>query len=134
MVRESTRRPADGGRLRITVLLEDPRLPYPYQAGGAFNDVDRADRKRLRLSLQQLSQYRFEFLDHHDDLAAALTARRPRFVFNLCDTGFRNDARRSVIWHVVTPDSSLPKPLLDLLCSRLKISMPTRAELAVAHA
>ena len=80
----------DDGPLPVTVVLEDPRLPYPYQEGGVFNELDRADQLRVRLSLRRLPGYRFEFLDRHESLASDLAARRPAFVLNLCDTGFRN--------------------------------------------
>ena len=81
----------------ITVLLEDPRLPYPY-AGGAFSEVDTADLGRLEETLERLERYRFELLDDHENLAATLADRRPRFVFNLCDTGLRN--RGSLEGHI----------------------------------
>ena len=74
----------------IAVLLEDPRLPYPYQTGGFFNAVDRDGLERLKRALGELPGHRFEFFDRHDTLASELAARRPRFAFNLCDTGFRN--------------------------------------------
>ena len=77
-------------RLAVTVVLEDPGLPYPYQASGVFNALDRSDQRRLREALSQLTEHRFELLDRHDTLAAELAARRPGLVFNLCDTGFRN--------------------------------------------
>ena len=82
--------PAGGGRLPVTVLLEDPSLPYPYQEGGAFNELDRSDLRRLKEALSRLERYRFDFLDRHETLAADLAERRSRFVFNLCDTGWRN--------------------------------------------
>ena len=77
-------------RPAVTVLLEDPRLPYPYQDGDTFNAVDQVDLQRLKEALLQIPGYRFEFLDRHETLAAELAGRRHSFVFNLCDTGFRN--------------------------------------------
>ena len=77
-------------RQPVTVVLEDPRLPYPYQDGGAINARDRSDLERLKQALRQIPGYRFEFLEDHDSLAARLAGHRPAFVFNLCDTGFRN--------------------------------------------
>ncbi len=77
----------------ITVLLEDPRLPYPYQSGGAFNELDRDEGRRLRQALGELPSYRFELLDRHEGLASELASRAPAFVFNLCDTGYRNHGR-----------------------------------------
>ncbi len=83
-------RAPDDGRHPVTVVLEDPGLPYPYQDGGSFNARDRADLEQLKEALLRLPRYRFEFLDHHESLFAELAARRPAFVFNLCDTGFSN--------------------------------------------
>lgn len=77
-------------RMPVTVVVEDPRLPYPYQEGGAFSERDRADLRRLTTALGQLGDYRFELLDRHETLARELDARRPAFVFNLCDTGLHN--------------------------------------------
>jgi D-alanine-D-alanine ligase len=78
------------GELTVTVLLEDPRLPYPYQKEGAFSDIDRRSVRCLNEGLRDLPGYRFEILDRHEGLAAELDARRPGFVFNLCETGYRN--------------------------------------------
>lgn len=91
------RRTAGGPDRAITVLLEDPRLDYPY-AGGAFSELDRSDVARLKEALAAIPGYRFELLDRHDGLAAELAARRPWFVFNLCDTGLRN--RESLECHI----------------------------------
>ncbi len=77
-------------RLRVTVILEDPSLPYPYQEGGAFTALDRSDQQRLREALAAIPEYRLDLLEDHGTLAGELAARRPEFVFNLCDTGFRN--------------------------------------------
>ena len=83
-------RPQGSDGSPVTVLLEDPTLPYPYQDGGTFNALDQANLGRLKDALLALPGYRFEFLERHDTLAADLAARRPRLVFNLCDTGWRN--------------------------------------------
>ena len=85
----SERAPRDECR-RVTVLLEDPSLPYPYQEGGAFTALDRSDQQRLQDALAAMPEYRFDLLEHHETLTDELAARRPEFVFNLCDTGFRN--------------------------------------------
>ena len=85
-----THRAPSDDRREITVALEDPSLPYPYQDGGAFTEVDRSEQRRLKEALEALPEYRFEFLDRHETLAAELAGRRPGFVFNLCESGFRN--------------------------------------------
>ena len=86
----ASRPAAADGALPVTVLLEDPSLPYPYQDGGEFNELDRSDLRRLKEALESLGRFSFEFLDRHETLAAELAERRPAFVFNLCDTGWRN--------------------------------------------
>lgn len=77
---------------KVTVLLGDPRLPDSIKLGGVFNPEDMATVDKLKEALAQLDGYAFEYVDHHNSLIGNLQAKRPEFVFNLCDEGFRNDA------------------------------------------
>lgn len=76
----------------VTVLLGDPRLPDPIKRGGCFNPEDAETVAQLRAALDELSGYRFRYLDNHATLFADLRAQRPAFALNFCDEGFNNDA------------------------------------------
>jgi D-alanine-D-alanine ligase len=76
----------------VTVLLGDPRLPDSVKRDGQFNPEDLETICRLEDALAELPGYRFRRLDNHASLIADLRANPPRFVFNLCDEGFNNDA------------------------------------------
>lgn len=74
----------------VAVLLGDPRLPYNYNPGNAFDAHDFQAVERLEEVLATLANYRFRILDDHDQLWESLRASKPGLVLNLCNTGFRN--------------------------------------------
>ncbi|MGK2872076.1 MAG: methyltransferase domain-containing protein [Alphaproteobacteria bacterium] len=76
----------------VTVLMGDPRLPDSVKLNGAFNAEDFDTISRLKAALSELPGYRFTYLDNHSSLWASLREQRPKFVLNLCDEGFNNDA------------------------------------------
>ena len=86
--------PAKSGPLfpEVTVLLGDPRLPDAVKRGGQFNPEDFDTVDRMNRALAELGEFRFRYLDNHASLLAELRAEPPRFVLNLCDEGFDNDA------------------------------------------
>ncbi|MFC2171981.1 methyltransferase domain-containing protein [Acidobacteriota bacterium] len=77
---------------RVTVLLGDPTLPDSLKRNGRFNleDIETVD--RLKRALCKLSDYRFTYLDRHDNLLSTLRREQPDFALNLCDEGFMNSA------------------------------------------
>ena len=77
----------------VTVVLGDPRLPDESKPGGRFTPDDLDQVVRLKSALDELGDYRFEYLDDHARLLERLRADPPAFVLNFCDTGFRNQAR-----------------------------------------
>jgi D-alanine-D-alanine ligase len=77
----------------VTVITGDPSLPDQSKPGQRYSAEDLDALGRMRAALATLGEYRFRFLDRHDALLTELTTRRPRLVLNLCDTGFRNQAR-----------------------------------------
>ncbi|MEW6073620.1 MAG: methyltransferase domain-containing protein [Planctomycetota bacterium] len=85
-------RPGLGATRKITIILGDPRLPDSVKLGGVFNPEDMETISRLKEALAGLTGYTFTYLDNHPGLLGALLAKRPEFVLNLCDEGFRNDA------------------------------------------
>ncbi len=79
-------------RAEVTVLLGDPRLPDSVKLGGQFNQEDMVTIERLRSALDELSDFRFSYLDNHAALLSELRKNPPAFVLNFCDEGFNNDA------------------------------------------
>ncbi len=77
----------------VTVLLGDPTLPDATKREGRFHEEDLECVERLKQALAKLSGYRFAYWDRHETLIQDLIASPPTFVLNLCDTGFRNEAR-----------------------------------------
>lgn len=76
----------------VTVLLGDPRLPDSVKLDGCFNPEDFDTIERMKRALAELRDFRFRFADNHASLLAELRADPPKFVLNLCDEGFNNDA------------------------------------------
>lgn len=78
-------------KLRIGVVLGDPRLPYPYAVDNQFGSEEIQAVEELRKSLDELSEYDFTYYDDHERMIDDLRANKPDLVLNFCDTGFRND-------------------------------------------
>ena len=79
-------------RLRVGVVLGDPRLPYPYAIEGRFGPDELQAVEDLKEALARLEDdFRFSWFDDHERLLDDLRADPPDLVLNLCDTGFRND-------------------------------------------
>ncbi len=76
----------------VTVLMGDPALPDPVKRSGKFDPEDFETISRLKEALSELSDYQFTYFDNHASLISRLRSGLPRFVLNLCDEGFNNDA------------------------------------------
>ena len=77
----------------VTVILGDPTLPDATKREGRFHEEDLECVDRLKQALAKLTDYRFTYMDRHETLMEDLIAEPPAFVLNLCDTGYRNEAR-----------------------------------------
>lgn len=79
----------------VVVVLGDPRLPDAAKTGGRFDADDFEVVDCMKEALATLPGYRFTYLDDHATLAGNLQRLAPAtdLVFNLCDEGWRNDAR-----------------------------------------
>lgn len=89
----------------VTVILGDPRLPDHAKPDQRFTREDFDAIDRMKAALAELRDMRFTYLDDHQRLLSDLLRETPAFVFNLCDTGYGNDADKEL--HVPA--------LLDLL-------------------
>lgn len=76
----------------VTVIMGDPKLPDSVKKDGCFNAEDFHTINRLKDALKPIPGYRFHYLDKHKTLLKQLMQEPPRFVFNLCDEGFHNQA------------------------------------------
>jgi D-alanine-D-alanine ligase len=76
----------------VTVLMGDPRLPDSVKRNGQFNSEDFDTIERLQSALAEIPGYRFDYVDNHVSLIPDLRSRRPKFILNLCDEGYNNDA------------------------------------------
>lgn len=81
------------GILPITVVMGDPRLPDRVKKNGQFNDEDFTTIERLKSNLAKIPGFEFSYMDKHSTLMQTLMTRPPRYVLNLCDEGYKNDAR-----------------------------------------
>jgi D-alanine-D-alanine ligase len=77
----------------VTVLLGDPTLPDATKRDQRFHEEDLECVERLKQALAKLCGYRFTYWNRHESWIEDLIASPPKFVLNLCDTGFRNQAR-----------------------------------------
>jgi len=82
----------------IVVILGDHSKPDPLKPYCVFDDDDLYTIDQLKAALRELKGYKFMYLSDHDTLPQDLIKPRGRidFVFNLCDEGYSNDARKEL--------------------------------------
>jgi D-alanine-D-alanine ligase len=82
----------------VTVILGDPGKIDPLKPQSVFDDDDYYTIDQLKGALKELKDYRFSYICNHDSLFQELTRQRSKsdLVFNLCDEGFNNDARKEL--------------------------------------
>lgn len=82
----------------ITVILGDPSKPDPLKPLCVFDDDDLYTIDQLKGALRELNEYHFLYLNNHDTLLNDLLRVKPKadFVFNLCDEGYDNDAKKEL--------------------------------------
>jgi len=82
----------------LVVILGDPSKPDPLKPLCVFDDDDFYTIDQLKDALRSLGKYNVTYLNNHDGLYSDLTKLRNRahFVFNLCDEGYCNDARKEL--------------------------------------
>ncbi len=76
----------------VTVILGDPTLPDPIKRNGQFNQEDMETIDRLKEALADLPEHKFKYVTNHSNLLSELRSNPPKFVLNLCDEGYLNEA------------------------------------------
>jgi D-alanine-D-alanine ligase len=76
----------------VAVIMGDPSMPDQVKRQGRFNEEDLVTIERMKEALVELDAYNFSFFSDHNALLAQMRTDPPKFVFNLCDEGFKNDA------------------------------------------
>jgi D-alanine-D-alanine ligase len=82
----------------VVVLMGDPRRPDKIKPSSVFDEDDFYTIDKLKNGLTQLPGYKFTFLNAHHTFYNDLLKQKPKidFVFNLCDEGFNNEAKKEL--------------------------------------
>ncbi|MDI6892847.1 MAG: methyltransferase domain-containing protein [Actinomycetota bacterium] len=82
----------------IVVILGDPTKPDPLKPLCVFDDDDLYTIDQLKSASRKLKGYRVTYLNDHDTLFHDLVRLRAKIdlVFNLCDEGYDNDAKKEL--------------------------------------
>jgi D-alanine-D-alanine ligase len=82
----------------IVVILGDPNKPDCVKPCCVFDDDDLYTIDQLKGALRELKDFRFTYLYNHNTLVQDLVKKESKidFVFNLCDEGFLNDAKKEL--------------------------------------
>jgi D-alanine-D-alanine ligase len=82
----------------VTVVMGDPQKPDIIKPSTVFDDDDYNTIQQLKIALSSLKDYRFTYINNHNQLINDLLKLKPKvdYVFNLCDEGYSNDARKEL--------------------------------------
>ncbi|MGM0469770.1 MAG: methyltransferase domain-containing protein [Promethearchaeati archaeon] len=82
----------------VYVIMGDPRKSDVVKPSHVFDDDDLYTINELKAALNEMDGYNFIYLDNHDTLIWDLIKMKNKidFVFNLCDEGYYNDARKEL--------------------------------------
>ncbi len=82
----------------VAVILGDPVKPDSLKPLCVFDDDDFYTIDQLKNALRDLNGYEFTYLSNHDRLFHDMIKLKNRvdFVFNLCDEGYNNDAKKEL--------------------------------------
>jgi len=80
------------------VIFGDPNKPDVLKPSNLFDDDDFYTIDQLKVALNELEGYTFTYLDNHNKLIQDLQDLKDKanYVFNLCDEGYFNDARKEL--------------------------------------
>ncbi|HQF08983.1 MAG TPA: methyltransferase domain-containing protein [Spirochaetota bacterium] len=82
----------------VTVVLGDPMKRDPVRPAPGSGAGDRYAVDQMKDALKSLPDYNFTYISSHDSLINDLSRLRKNidFVFNLCDDGYNNEARKEL--------------------------------------
>jgi len=82
----------------VLVLMGDPSRPDIIKPSSVFDDDDFMTIDKLKSALSILPGVRFSYLNSHKTLFNDLIKNKQKtdYVFNLCDEGFNNEARKEL--------------------------------------
>lgn len=82
----------------ITVIMGDPTKSDIIKPDNKFDEDDINTINQLKEALKQIPGYNFRYLDRHDFLIENIRNLKDKtdMVFNLCDEGFENEARKEL--------------------------------------
>ncbi|MCJ7650535.1 MAG: methyltransferase domain-containing protein, partial [Candidatus Lokiarchaeota archaeon] len=83
---------------KVVVIFGDPNKPDILKPLRKFDDDDFYTIDQLKAALKNIEGYNFTYLNNHDTLIQDLMNIKNdiSFVFNLCDEGYFNDARKEL--------------------------------------
>ena len=84
--------------VNVVVLLGDPSKNDIIKPDTTFDDDDFYTINQLKDALSNINGYKFNFLNNHNQFISDLVRMKDKtdFVFNLCDEGYDNDARKEL--------------------------------------
>lgn len=82
----------------VVVIMGDPTKPDVLKPLGVFDDDDFYTIDKLKEALRESPDYHITYLTNHDTLIHNLMKLKHKidYVFNLCDEGYNNDARKEL--------------------------------------
>ncbi|MFX0166909.1 MAG: methyltransferase domain-containing protein [Candidatus Hodarchaeota archaeon] len=84
--------------LKVVVIFGDPNKPDMLKPSNVFDEDDLYTIDQLKVALNELEGYKFTYLNNHNKLIPDLQDLKDKlnYVFNLCDEGYFNDARKEL--------------------------------------
>lgn len=82
----------------VVVVMGDPGLNDVIKPDAKFDNDDFETIEKLKVGLSKMENYKFSYLNNHQSLIGDLQKSKDKIdlVFNLCDEGFGNDAKKEL--------------------------------------
>jgi D-alanine-D-alanine ligase len=82
----------------VVVVMGDPNLTDIIKPDTKFDSDDFDTIEKLKIALSKLEKYKFSYINSHITLISDLQKIKEKvdLVFNLCDEGFNNDAKKEM--------------------------------------